>query len=193
MRRIGTARVALLAAALAPLVVTAGCGEGGGVRVEGDAPAVVAPTTTPEPSAAGHVDPVTLLRRDPAVAADIRAALKPCGGDEYPVDTSYGDLTGGSRPDVVVNVATCGDDVGLAGFVYRAVNGHYMNVFHDDTRRSTSTYPRAPSNSPGRCTATTTPVCCPSGEDVYTYHWTGDRFRQSAPPTRNEYGADDDD
>lgn len=189
MRRIGTAKGALFAAALAPLVVMTGCSEGGGVRVEGDAPAAVAPSIAPSPTDADKIDPVSMLRHDPKVGAEIKAALKPCGGDEYPVDTSYGDLTGGTRPDVVINVATCGDDVGLGSYVYRVENGHYVDVFGDDTPPVYIDISQGDLELTRQIYSRDDAVCCPSGEDVYMYHWTNGRFTLLSPPTRNEYGV----
>ncbi len=65
------------------------------------------------------MDAVRLVKDDPGVAASVKRALKPCVGDEYPVDVSYGDLTGGTADDVVVNVMTCSDAVGVGSYVYR--------------------------------------------------------------------------
>lgn len=67
--------------------------------------------------------------------------MQPCVGDEYPVDVSYGDLTGGSGDDIIVNVLTCGDAVGVGSYVYRKDAGGYRNVFQAEeppcTRRWT--------------------------------------------------------
>jgi hypothetical protein len=87
---------------------------------------------TPEtaaPPPGGTVSPVRLLKQDPTVSRRIISRLKPCTGGSYPVDTSYGNLTGGSAPDVVVNVLTCGDAVGIGTYVYREKNEKYENVF----------------------------------------------------------------
>ena len=83
----------------------------------------------------GGVDAVQLVKRDPRVSERVRTDLKPCTGDEYPVDASYGTLTGGSSADVVVNVMTCGDAVGVGTYVYRArSDGTYQNVFTTSSR-----------------------------------------------------------
>jgi hypothetical protein len=102
--------VAVLAA-LALLV--SACGTGGtGARDEGpaDASSVAgAPSSSPSPSPSDtprRVDAVRLVKEDPKVSATVKRDLKPCVGDEYPVDVSYGKLTGGSADDIVINVLT---------------------------------------------------------------------------------------
>ena len=40
-------------------------------------------------------NPVKLIMSDPKVSERVKADLKPCARDSYPVDTSYGNLTGG--------------------------------------------------------------------------------------------------
>ncbi|MBP0461192.1 hypothetical protein [Streptomyces montanisoli] len=122
----GGSTVAGLAGLATIGLLAGGCSAGGtGMRDEG--PAVPAPVerTMPTPSqsprpTARSVDPVALLRADPRVSEKIKDGLKPCGADSYPVNTSYGDLTGGSRPDLVINVTTCKDSIGIGTYVYRA-------------------------------------------------------------------------
>lgn len=181
------ARRALYAVALLPLVVMTGCAEGGGVRVEGDAPASVAPPALPSPSPASTVDPVALLRHDPKVSADIKADLKPCGGDEYPIDTSYGNVTGASVPDVVINVSTCGDGVGLGSYVYRMENGRYRDVFGDEETPVYIDILQGDLELTRQVYSHDDEVCCPSGEDVLIYHWSGGRFTLTEQ-THNDYG-----
>ncbi|GAA3740648.1 hypothetical protein [Streptomyces tremellae] len=110
-------------------LLAGGCSSGGtGMRDEGPAvPAPVertmpTPTETPKPQRA-DVDPVALLRADPRVSERVKQTLKPCGSASYPVNTSYGNLTGGSRPDIVINVTTCADSIGIGTYVYRATDG----------------------------------------------------------------------
>ncbi|MEW2549651.1 hypothetical protein AB0910_28445 [Streptomyces sp. NPDC047002] len=110
-------------------LLAGGCSSGGtGMRDEGPAvPAPVertmpTPTETPKQRRA-DVDPVALLRADPQVSERVKQTLKPCGSDSYPVNTSYGNLTGGSRPDIVINVTTCADSIGIGTYVYRATDG----------------------------------------------------------------------
>lgn len=141
----GTIQAAITAmtvlAALA-LFVSA-CGTGGtGARDEGPAhaDAVVGATAPPSASPTGAPDrteAVRLVKNDPAVSAEVKNELKPCAGDEYPVDVSYGHLTGGSGDDLIVNVLTCGDIVGLGSYVYREDGDGYANVFKAEEPPST--------------------------------------------------------
>lgn len=113
------------------------CSTGGtGTRDEGPAGTQPVAQVTPSPTAPSaaratpRVDAVGLLKADSAVSERVRTDLRPCTGDEYPVDTSYGTLTGGPSADVVVNVMTCGDSVGVGTYVYRPrPDGTYENVF----------------------------------------------------------------
>lgn len=187
MRSITAARRVLYAVALVPLVVMTGCAEGGGVRVEGSAPASVVPPP-PRPTAAAKIDPVALLHSDPKVGSDIKADLKPCGGHEYPIDTSYGNVTGGSVPDVVINVSTCGDGVGLGSYVYRMENGQYTDVFGDEQPPVYIDIEQGDLELTRQVYSHNDAVCCPSGEDVIMYHWTGSRFAETSH-THNEYGT----
>lgn len=187
MRRITLAKGALIAAALAPLALLAGCAEGGGVRVEGTAATSVISPSPALSSPAAKVDPVALLEHDPKVGGEIRSQLKPCGGHEYPIDTSYGTLTGGSVPDVVINVATCGDGLGLGSYVYRMHNGRYVNVFSDEQPPVYLQIDKGDLQLTHQVYSTDDPVCCPSGEDVITYHWNGTAFTETSR-THSVYG-----
>ena len=82
------------------------------------------------------MDAVRLVKSDPKVSEEVKHELKPCVADEYPVDVSYGELTGGTAEDVVVNVLTCGDAVGVGSYVYRERDGAYQNVFRTRSLRS---------------------------------------------------------
>jgi hypothetical protein len=125
----GGSTVAGLAGLATIGLLAGGCSAGGtGMRDEG--PAVPAPVerTMPTPSATpapqrASVDPVSLLRADPNVSPRVKTTLKPCASDSYPVNTSYGDLTGGSVPDIVINVTTCKDSIGIGTYVYRVADG----------------------------------------------------------------------
>ncbi|GHF96549.1 hypothetical protein ACFFSH_20095 [Streptomyces filamentosus] len=177
----------------------AGCSTGGtGSRDEGaarsDAPA--AASLTPSVGAAdegsakeaGRVDPIALLKGDPKIGARLKADLKPCVADAYPVDTSYGDLTGGAAPDVVVNVMTCGDAVGIGTYVYRkrsagsaaasgtTTAGGYENVFMAEDAAVYGTIDRGDLIVTKQVYAEDDPVAYPSGEDVITYRWSGNQF-----------------
>jgi hypothetical protein len=181
-------RCALLTAALAPLVLITGCAEGGGVRVEGTAgTAAVSPSASQRPTPSTKVDPVALISSDPKVGTDIKRNLKPCAGHEYPIDTSYGYVTGNSVPDVVINVQTCADGLGLGSYVYRMENGEYTDVFGDEQPPVTIEIDKNDLVLTRQVYGPEDKVCCPSGEDVITYHWTGDRFAETSR-THSDYG-----
>jgi hypothetical protein len=188
--RCGAPLKSLLAtAALAPLVLATGCAEGGGVRIEGTAATAV--VVTPSPSVrsvpGGKLDPVAQLRADPGVSADIKSQLKPCGGRDYPIETSYGSVTGDTAPDVVINVATCGDGVGIGSYVYRMDNGRYVNVFRDEQPPVHIDLEKGDLQVTHQIYSDGDPVCCPSGEDVISYHWRGGRFTETSR-THSDYG-----
>jgi hypothetical protein len=170
-------------------VILTGCTTVNGVRVEGTASAAVtSPPASPRPEPTAKVDPVQLLTHDPKVDSEIRADLKPCDGHEYPVDTSYGDVTRDTAPDVIVNISTCADGVGLGSYVYRMENGHYVDVFGDEQPPVYLDVNNGDLRLTRQVYATDDPVCCPSGEDVITYHWDGTRFTETSR-THSDYGA----
>jgi hypothetical protein len=184
-----TGGYALAAAALAPLMTLTGCAENGGVRVEGAASvSVVSPPTSPSREPIPKVDPIQLLTHDPKVSSGIKSALKPCDGHEYPVDTSYGDVTKGTAPDVMINVSTCSDGIGLGSYLYRRENGQYVDVFRDEQPPVYIDMDNGDLRLTRQVYAADDPVCCPSGEDVITYHWTGTRFAQTSR-THSDYGT----
>ncbi|MGW3399507.1 hypothetical protein [Streptomyces hydrogenans] len=177
----------------------AACSTGGtGSRDEGAARAdATAAAPTPPATASGQgyakepprVDPIALLKGDPKIGARLKDDLKPCVADVYPVDTSYGDLTGGTAPDVVVNVMTCGDAVGIGTYVYRkqpggtaspgtATANGYENVFMAEDAAVYGTIDRGDLIVTKQVYAEGDPVAYPSGEDVITYRWSGNRFTQ---------------
>ncbi|MFD9353896.1 hypothetical protein [Streptomyces sp. NPDC060031] len=167
-----------------------GCSTGGtGLRDGGPARTESVAKTGPPPpapsaaaSAAGKpakkVDPVALLKADPKVSAEVKRDLKPCTGKEYPVDVSYGKLTGGSAVDIVVNVLSCADALGRGSYVYRADGGTYENVFSDEQPPVYAEIDRGALvvNKPvyGKSDA----LAYPSGEDVITYRWSGEMFTE---------------
>nr|WP_066953730.1 hypothetical protein [Streptomyces lushanensis] len=169
-----------------------GCSTGGtGTRDEGAAVRLpvergVPTARTSSPAPARTVDAVSLLRQDPKVGGRIKADLKPCAEDAYPVDTSYGDLTGGPAPDVVINVMTCGDAVGIGTYVYRSVGGRYRNVFTDEQPAVYATIDRGALVVTQQVYAKGDPVTYPSGEDVVTYSW-GDAKFSERYRVRNTY------
>ncbi|PZT70501.1 hypothetical protein DN402_15565 [Streptomyces sp. SW4] len=193
-RGTGPARAASTAGAglVALCLVLAGCGAGGtGARDEGPAhaEAVTGAAASPSPSPSkvpDRVDAVRLVKGDPQVSAEVRRELKPCVGDEYPVDVSYGELTGGSAEDVVVNVLTCGDAVGVGSYVYRETNGRYQNVFKAEEPPVYAEIDRGDLVVTKQVYEDGDPVASPSGENVITYRWSGDRFTEHYR-THNDY------
>ncbi|MGW1227377.1 hypothetical protein [Streptomyces sp. NPDC001515] len=162
------------------------CSTGGtGTRDEGPAGtepvARVTPSTTASASArpVPRVAPVELLKADPKVSERVRSVLRPCTGDEYPVDTSYGKLTGGPDTDVVVNVMTCGDSVGVGTYVYRPrPDGTYENVFTVEQPAVYGTIDRGDLVVTTQLYGKKDAVAYPSAEEVITYHWSGSRFSE---------------
>ncbi|MES5819706.1 hypothetical protein [Streptomyces sp. RG80] len=141
---------------------------------------VVAPSGVPSDTRSAsltHAEAAKLVQDDPMVSAEVKDDLKPCVADEYPVDVAHGDLTGGSTDDVVVNVLTCGDGVGVGSYVYRETRGAYENVF---SAEESPVY--AEIDSGGNLVVSKQvyekgdSVSSPSGEDVITYRWTAGRF-----------------
>ncbi|MFI8305178.1 hypothetical protein ACIF80_17360 [Streptomyces sp. NPDC085927] len=174
----------------------AACGTGGtGARDEGPAHAdsvasPPAPTDTGSKtpvSAARRVDAVRLIKDDPLVSAEVKRLLKPCVADEYPVDVSYGSLTGGAANDVVVNVLTCGDAVGVGSYVYRDQDGAYVNVFKAEEPPVYAEIDRGDLVVTMQVYDRGDPVSSPSGENVITYRWTAGRFTEEFR-THNDYG-----
>ncbi|MER5812386.1 hypothetical protein ABT143_30095 [Streptomyces sp. NPDC002033] len=142
------------------------------------------------PAASGHspaastggqvkrVDPVALLKADPKVSAAVKRDLKPCSGKEYPIDVSYGKVTGNSAADIVVNVLSCADAMGRGSYVYRAEGEKYENVFADEQPPVYAEIDRGDLvlNKPVYGKSDT--LSYPSGEDVITYRWNGERFAE---------------
>ncbi|MET8172727.1 hypothetical protein [Streptomyces clavifer] len=190
----GTLRAGLAAGstALAGLAAfglfCAGCATGGtGTRDEGPAgtqpvaratPSTTVPTGTAKPVT--RVNAVPLIKADSEVSRQIRNDLKPCAGDEYPVDTSYGTLTDGPAADIVVNVMTCGDSVGVGTYVYRQrTNGSYENVFAVEIPAVYGTIDRGDLVVTTQVYGSKDAVAYPSGEDVITYRWATTRFTET--------------
>ncbi|WP_285574143.1 hypothetical protein [Streptomyces sp. RTGN2] len=162
------------------------CSTGGtGTRDEGPAGSQPVAQVTPSsttPSTAKptpRVDAVSLLKADTKVSERVRTDLRPCTGDEYPVDTSYGSLTGGPSADVVVNVMTCGDSVGVGTYVYRPrPDGRYENVFAIEQPAVYGTIDRGDLVVTTQVYGKKDAVAYPSGEEVVTYHWASSRFSE---------------
>lgn len=196
VRRAAEARKAVITAVavLAALGLSASaCGtRGTGARDEGPAlsdtvvgssPAgpAVSPSSTPD-----RVNAVRLVRADPGVSSAVKRDLKPCVGDEYPVDVSYGSLTGGSAADVVINVMSCGDAVGVGSYVYREEGDVYRNVFRAEEPPVYAEIDRGDLVVTQQVYEKDDSVTYPSGEEVITYHWTATRFSER-DRTHNDY------
>ncbi|MFD0308573.1 hypothetical protein [Streptomyces sp. NPDC059517] len=187
------------AAVLAALGLSvSACGTGGtGARDEGPAlsdsaagsardAAPSASLPAPAPATPDRVDAVRMVRADPGVSTAVKRDLKPCVGDEYPVDVSYGNLTGGSAADVVINVMTCGDAVGVGSYVYREDGDGYKNVFRAEEPPVYAEIDRGDLVITQQVYEKDDSVTYPSGEEVITYHWTATRFTERAR-THNDY------
>ncbi|MFF4365659.1 hypothetical protein [Streptomyces sp. NPDC001594] len=149
------------------------------------------PTAAPSgPVALGHtpaagtgsplkkVDPVALLKADPKVSAEVKRDLKPCTGKEYPVDVSYGKVTGNSVVDIVVNVLSCADALGRGSYVYRSDGGKYENVFADEQPPVYAEIDRGDLVVSKPVYGKSDALSYPSGEDVITYRWNGEQFAE---------------
>jgi len=174
-------------------VSLAGCGAGGtGARDEGPAHAeavggVASSSPAASPSKApDRVDAVRLVKADPEVSAEVKRELKPCVADEYPVDVSYGELTGGPAEDVLVNVLTCDGAVGVGSYVYREEDGAYQNVFKAEEPPVYAEIDRGDLVVTKQVYDKGDPVSSPSGENVITYRWASDRFTEEYR-THNDY------
>ncbi|WP_041986255.1 hypothetical protein [Streptomyces sp. AcH 505] len=201
MRGLRSGSLAASGTALAGLaafgLLTTGCSAGGtGTRDEGPAAPAPLERGVPTPSVSASpppksVDAVALLRRDPAVSERVKAGLKPCDKDAYPVDTSYGDLTGSTAHYVVVNVMTCGDAMGVGTYVYRedpadTLTGGYRNVFAAEEPAVYATIDRGELVVTQPVYAKGDSVSYPSSEDVVTYAWTNTKFTERYR-VRNSY------
>lgn len=203
MRGLGTGAIrpsgALKAAIAAVTVIAAlglfvsACATGGtGARDEGPAgsdsvvagtPAPSASPTTREPT---RTDVVKLVKDDPDVAKAVKEDLKPCVADEYPVDVSFGNVTGGTANDIVVNVMTCGDAVGVGSYVYQRKNHKYQNVFRAEEPPVYAEIDRGDLVVTQQMYEKGDPVSYPSSEEVITYRWSTSHFTEVSR-THNEY------
>ncbi|MEU9736981.1 hypothetical protein [Streptomyces sp. NPDC048002] len=197
-RRTHQAVFAAVAACAALALFLSACATGGtGARDEGPAHdeavagAAMVPSASAGPSAAGRpgqAEVVRLLKSDPRVSAEVKRNLQPCVADDYPVDTSWGDLTGGSSDDLVVNVLTCGDGVGVGAYVYRGERGSYKNVFKAEEPPVYAQIDRGDLVVSKQVYEKGDPVSSPSGENVITYRWRDGRFAQEYF-WHNDYGT----
>ncbi|MEV5988442.1 hypothetical protein AB0L85_26100 [Streptomyces sp. NPDC052051] len=168
------------------------CATGGtGARDEGPAggntvvshPTPSSSPTTREPT---RMDVVRMVKADPLVSSAVKNDLKPCVGDEYPVDVSYGNLTHGSANDIVVNVMTCGDAVGVGSYVYRRAQDTYHNVFKAEEPPVYAEIDRGELVVTQQVFDKSDSVDYPSSEEVITYRWKAKHFTEQSR-THNEY------
>ncbi|MEU0008192.1 hypothetical protein ABZ079_29005 [Streptomyces sp. NPDC006314] len=176
--------IAAVASITALALFVAACGSGGmGARDEGPAHASAAAgaVASPSPSSTtGYrpVDAVSLIKKDPAVSSTVKRELKPCSGDDYPVEVTYGDLTGGSLNDVLINVSACSDWVGIGTYVYRDVGGTYKNVFKTEDSPVFSEIDGTDLTVTKQVYDTDDQEFNPSRETVITYRWKAGRFTE---------------
>ncbi|MEH0635535.1 hypothetical protein QBA35_19760 [Streptomyces bottropensis] len=177
------------------------CGTGGtGARDEGpaDNDSLAAGAASPSVSASVDGDSggdhpsvdevVRMVRADPEVSRTVKSDLKPCVADEYPVDVTYGNLTGGAGDDLVVNVMTCADAVGVASYVYRSEKGAYRSVFLSEQPPVYAEIDRGDLMVTRQLYENGDPSSYPSSEEVTTYRWIKDSFVQRSS-TRTEYSS----
>ncbi|MFD5385069.1 hypothetical protein [Streptomyces sp. NPDC056669] len=171
----------------------AGCGAASeGVRKEGpartewaaaDPGSYASGHATSRPSPAGQkVDAIRLVKTDPNVSDDLKANLKPCPKGKqpeskqqiegYPVDVTYGKLTGSGASDLVINVMSCGDGFGIGSYVYRKAGDRYENVFSDEQPPVYADITKDELRVTKLAYTSGDSVCCPSSEAVITYRWT---------------------
>ncbi|MGW1956855.1 hypothetical protein ACWCPI_29585 [Streptomyces sp. NPDC001920] len=188
-----------MAVVVALALFVSGCATGGtGARDEGPAhadaaggsaaSASLAPSQAPSPSPAP--DPkqaVRLVKADPEVSAQVKRELKPCVSNGYPVDVSYGDLTGGPADDIVVNVLSCGDSVSVASYVYREESGAYHNVFKAEEPPVYAEIDRGYLVVTEQVYAKDDALSNPSSENVVSYEWVSSRF-VAKHHTHTDYG-----
>lgn len=188
-----------VAVVVALALFVSACATGGtGARDEGPAHAdlaggsavssSLAPVATPSASAAPDPEQaVRLVKADPKVSGEVKRELQPCVSDDYPVDVSYGELTGGTTKDIVVNVLSCGDAVGVASYVYQEQSGEYRNVFKAEEPPVYAEIDRGYLVVTEQVYAKDDALSNPSSENVISYLWKSGRFVQESD-TRTEYG-----
>lgn len=173
----------------------AACGTGGtGARDEGPAgndsraKGTASPSASPTESRASTAQVVELVKADPKVSKAVKRDLQPCVADEYPVDVSYGRLTGEAVNDIVVNVMTCGDAVGVGSYVYREKRSGYENVFRAEEPPVYAEIDQGALVVTQQLYGKGDPVEYPSSEEVITYRWSANRFAEESR-THNDYSS----
>jgi hypothetical protein len=167
---------------------------GAGARDEGPAHTdtvghtAASPASSASPSPAlERVDAVKLVMADALVSKDVKRALKRCGANGYPVDVSYGKLTGAASADVVVNVMTC-DSVGVGSYVYRPDGDRFRDVFRNEEPQVYAEIDRGDLVVTQKVYREGDQLSYPSSEDVITYSWSASdgRFTEQ-DRTHNDY------
>ncbi|MFJ5549356.1 hypothetical protein [Streptomyces sp. NPDC093225] len=159
-----------------------GCSSNGtGLKDEGPASTESAAKTAPTPRASSlptfeRVDAVALVKADAKVSAQLKRDLKPCVGKQYPVDVTYGKVTANSTDDVIVNVLSCADAVGVGTFVYRKDGEKFQNVFASEEAPVYAEIDRGDLVLTREVYGKGDSIAYPSGQDVITYRWSGDKF-----------------
>jgi hypothetical protein len=173
------------------LIAAAGCGiAGDGVRVaeEGVATTAPVPDSQPDPGAgeAFSVDPVEVLREDPAVRQDIKDLVaRPCIGDGYdgswfPVETVYATVAETDIQVVIINVIGCTPPylcaTGYASYVYRLWATGAEQVYAADETSTTVTATDGEFSLEWPVWLPGDDVDCPTGLDSMLLTWDGARF-----------------
>ncbi|RLL68285.1 hypothetical protein [Streptomyces sp. Z26] len=136
---------------------------------------------------------VSVIKRDPKVSSHVKRGLKPCVEDEYPVGMDFARATSGEQADVVVNVTSCSDSVGVGAYVYRrSTNGALVNVFAAEQPPVSAVFQDGMLVVTRDVYVGDEPLCCPSGRDVITYAWQDDVFREVGRRTSDGDGDGDD-
>jgi hypothetical protein len=118
-----------------------------------------------------------LVKSDPKVDEDIRAHLQTCSvSNAYPVDSAYANLTGGSKSDLIINVETCTDDVGVGAYVYQWRNGRYVNVFKNEDLPVLAQVSNGQLKVTHQVYGPLDTASSPSGENITSYKWNGVKF-----------------
>ncbi len=184
------------AALLATTALLTGCSPTNGVGARDEGPArtdtvghtAASPASSASPSPAlERVDAVKLVMADEQVGKDVKRALKRCGANGYPVDVSYGKLTGAASADVVVNVMTC-DSVGVGSYVYRPDGDRFRDVFRNEQPQVYAEIDRGDLVVTQKVYREDDQLAYPSSEDVITYSWSASEGRFTEQDrTHNDY------
>jgi hypothetical protein len=167
--------VACLAAAGCGTTITGARGEGPASTASVKTPSSSAPPIASDPTALAG-----MVRRDSSVSAAVREDLTPCAGNGYPMDTDSGNLTSGDGPDLVVNITTCGDGLGVAAYVYRMIGGKYQDVFADERPPVYGSVTGGRLQIVHEVYSKDDRTTYPTGEESVTYAWRGNAFVEVA-------------